>query len=350
MEYLNDLLQLDLGGNNVREYLLAVGLFLTGILFFRVVFRNVILALKKIASYTSADFDDVVVSSINKIPFFIFILLSLYFPLISLIKNEKAVLVFDGVLITILVYLMIHVILTFIEYGFIIYAMKKEVGKVEARNAFIGIKLVLKIVLWAFGLLLILSNIGFNVTSLVASLGIGGVAIALAVQNILGDIFSSFSLYFDKPFVVGDYIAFDSFEGIVEKIGLKTTRIRMPQGEELIVSNKDLTNAKIRNLKRIEKRKVSFDIAVLHKTPLEKLKKINSMIENIIKNEKNTEFDGIYLYQLGDYGLKFSVVYYVLSGKGVDYLIAHQNINFKILAEFEREGIEMAHLAQPIRL
>ena len=208
--------------------------------------------------------------------------------------------------------------------------------------------LIVKVALWSVLALIILDNLNVEISSLVASLGIGGIAVALAAQNILGDLFASLSISLDKPFVIGDFVVVDDFEGDVEDIGLKSTRIRSLSGEELIFSNTDLLNSRIRNYKRLEKRRISFTIGVIYGTPVEKLKKIPGMIENIITPFENVEFDRVHFKTLGDFSLNFSVVYHVLDPAYSSYLDIQQTINLEIYQQFEKEGIEFAYPTQTV--
>lgn len=210
--------------------------------------------------------------------------------------------------------------------------------------------LIVKIALWAILVLIILDNLNVEINSLVASLGIGGIAVALALQNILGDLFASLSITFDKPFVIGDFVVVDDFEGDVEDIGLKSTRIRSLSGEELIFSNTDLLNSRIRNYKRLEARRISFTVGVVYGTPAEKLKKIPEMIENIITPIEHVDFDRAHFKTLGDYSLDFAVVYYVLLPDYSSYLDIQQTINLEIYQIFENEGIEFAYPTQTVML
>ena len=194
-----------------------------------------------------------------------------------------------------------------------LYIERRVDSKIQEDNAedattLDALGLIVKIALWSVLALIILDNLNVEVSSLVASLGIGGIAVALAAQNILGDLFASLSITLDKPFVIGDFVMVDDFEGDVEDIGLKSTRIRSLSGEELIFSNTDLLNSRIRNYKRLEKRRISFNIGVIYGTPVEKLKKIPEMIENIISPLEHAEFDRAHFKTLSDFSLDFSVV------------------------------------------
>jgi small-conductance mechanosensitive channel len=239
------------------------------------------------------------------------------------------------------------VISLYIERG---VTSKIEEDQGEDATTMNALGLIIKIALWVILALIILDNLDVKISSLVASLGIGGIAVALALQNILGDLFASLSITFDKPFVIGDFIVVDDFEGDVEDIGLKSTRVRSLSGEELIFSNTDLLNSRIRNYKRLEKRRISFIIGVIYGTPVEKLKKIPSIIEDIITPIENADFERAHLKTLGDYSLDYSVVYYVLQQEYATYMDIQQVINLEIYQRFEEEGIEFAYPTQTIML
>jgi small-conductance mechanosensitive channel len=204
--------------------------------------------------------------------------------------------------------------------------------------------------IWVLGLLTLLSTLGINITSLIAGLGIGGVAVALALQNILSDLFSSFAIYFDKPFEVGDFIVVEDKMGTVEKIGIKTTRIKALQGEEIVISNNDLTNAKIHNYKKMELRRVSFKIGVVYSTSNDNLQKIKKIISDVIENVKEVKFDRVHFESFGDSSLDFEVVYYVESADYAVYMDKKEEINFKIFEAFSKNKIEFAFPSQSIYL
>ena len=197
--------------------------------------------------------------------------------------------------------------------------------------------------IWVLGALVALDNLGFNVTTLITGLGIGGVAIALATQNILGDLFASLSIVLDKPFVVGDFIRAGDDIGMVEKIGLKTTRVRSLSGEQLIFSNSDLLQSRVRNYKRMDDRRVLFRIGVVYQTPLEKLRRIPEMVRGIIERQSPTRFDRAHFAAFGDSSYDFEFVYYVGSSDYNLYMDVQQAINLAIVEAFENEGIEFAY-------
>lgn len=204
--------------------------------------------------------------------------------------------------------------------------------------------LVGRIVLWSIAILVTLDNLGFNITTLMASLGIGGIAVALAVQNILGDIFSSVSIALDKPFVIGDFIVVDSYMGTVEYVGLKTTRIRSLGGEQIIFSNTELLKNRIRNYKRMQERRVLFEFGIAYETSLENIERIPKMVEEIISSHKlDTRFDRAHFKSYGESALQFEVVYHVLTANYNEYMDIQQSINFALLKRFRDYGIAFAY-------
>ncbi len=207
---------------------------------------------------------------------------------------------------------------------------------------------VLRILLWVIVLLIALDNLGVNVTTLVASLGIGGIAVALAAQNILGDLFASFSIVLDKPFVIGDFIIVDTHMGTVEHIGMKTTRIRSLSGELLIFSNTDLLRSRIRNFKQMQERRIVFTIGVTYETPYEKLTAIPKMIQKAVEAHEPARFDRAHFKGYGPHSLDFEVVYWITSPDYTLYMDIQQAINLDLFREFEKEGIEFAYPTQTL--
>lgn len=202
---------------------------------------------------------------------------------------------------------------------------------------------VLRLVVWAAVVLVMLDNLGVNVTALVAGLGVGGIAVALAAQNVLGDLFASLSIVFDKPFVVGDFLSIGDFLGTVEKVGLKTTRVRSLSGEQVIFSNTDLLNSRIRNFGRMFERRVVFSIGVTYQTPAEKLRRIPGIVREAIEAQPKTRFDRAHFQTFGDSALVFEIVYFVLSPDYNRYMDIQQNINLTLYERCASEAIEFAY-------
>ncbi len=209
---------------------------------------------------------------------------------------------------------------------------------------------IARVALWSVLLLMILDNLGFNITALVASLGVGGIAVALAVQNILGDIFASLSIAMDKPFVIGDFIIIDEIMGTVEYIGLKTTRLRSLSGEQIVLSNNDLLKSRIRNYKRMHERRVVFGFGVVYQTPPAQLKMIPAMVREIIEALEKTRFDRAHFKEYGDSSLNFEVVYFVKDPDYNLYMDIHQAVNLAIFERFAGAGIEFAYPTRTLYL
>ena len=211
-----------------------------------------------------------------------------------------------------------------------------------------NITLAIRWAIWGVGAIFILDNLGLNISTLVAGFGIGGIAVAMASQAVLGDLFSSLSIFIDKPFEIGDSIAVDNLNGTVENIGLKTTRVRSVSGEQLIFSNSDLTKSRIKNFKRMEVRRIAFKLGVAHQTSLEKLKHVPDLIKNIFSKMDGVTLDRVHFESFGDFALHYEIVYFVLSSDYNVYMDKQQQINFLVKELFERERIEFAYPTQTL--
>ncbi len=219
-------------------------------------------------------------------------------------------------------------------------------GKSKRHMLFI-VKKIIQIVVFigAFIAILFVNNWinDGNLSSLALSAGAGSIALAFALQSTLGDFFSAFSIYFDRPFEIGDFITVGNYSGTVKSIGVKSTRLKLLSGEELVLSNKELTNASVQNFRKLERRRITFTIGVTYETPSEKLKIIPLILRGIIENTENAEIERVHFTEFGDFALKFLVSYYVKVADYGVYLDIQQSINFAIKEAFEREGIEMAY-------
>jgi len=333
--------------NTGHEYAIAIGIFV-GVFVFLKLFREYILSLfKKIAKKTENSFDDMVIEFIEEMHGPLFFLIGIYFASQYLILPSFFNELMKYMVIIFAVYYVIRGLNKVIEY-----LVRKHVDKREDDDDTIAIALgtVAKIIIWIIGFLFILSNLGINVMSLIAGLGVGGIAIAFALQKILEDIFSSFTIYFDKPFQVGDYIVIGEDSGTVEKIGLKTTRIRHLEGQELVVSNRELTSSRIHNYKKMKKRRVSFNLGIDCGTPMSKQKKILKIVEQIFKKIKKADLDRVHFKEFGDFALIYEVVYFINNRSYEEYMDVQQEINFAIGTQFEKEKIELAFPSQTIYL
>ncbi len=279
-------------------------------------------------------------------PFYVF--LSFYFSLFLLEVPSALSKIFFIVFLLWTTYRVVIIGYQFVDFFFNEYALKRS-GK-DSKAMIRTMSNIAKGVLWIFAGLIILSFAGVNVTGLIAGMGIGGIAIAFALQGILSDLFSSFSIYFDKPFVEGDFIVVGDKMGTVEKIGIKSTRIRALQGEELIVSNKELTTAQVHNLRRMERRRGTFVLGVVYETTNKKMEKIPNIIKTIIDKEEIAEFDRAHFSAFNDFSLDYSVVYFINSPDYKIFMEATERILLAIKKEFEKEKIEFAFPTRTIHL
>lgn len=198
------------------------------------------------------------------------------------------------------------------------------------------------LVVWALLVLLVLSNFGVEVTALVAGLGIGGIAAALAVQNVLGDLFAALSIYIDRPFDLGDFVIVDSFLGTVERIGWRSTQLRSLGGELIVLANSDLSRARIRNYKRMSERRVVVQFGVQYGTPAEKLEAIPAIIREIIEGIEGLRFDRAHFAKYGESSLDFETVFYVLAPDYNVFMDRQQKLLFSLYRRFESDGVRFA--------
>ncbi len=313
------ILNLVILGNSVQRYIIAICLLVLGMLVIKLIIRRVIAHLKSLASKTESTFDDFLVSILKHIVLPLSYLLVVYIGLKGLAFPQKAESIFNYIILGVVVFFVVKALTSFIAYGFAVY-LKKQNGDAALEKSLQGIMAVIRIAIWVGAVIFFLDNLGFKISAIIAGLGIGGVAVALAAQTILKDLFSYFCILFDHPFKAGDFIIVGDFMGTIEHIGIKTTRIRSLGGEMMVFSNSDLTDSRLRNYKLMEKRRVVFKIGVIYQTPLEQLQEIPKIIRNIISGIKDATFDRAHFFSYGDFSLIFEVVYYVTGGDYNKYM------------------------------
>lgn len=351
-ERIDVFLSLEIYHNPVRNWLYAVGQ--ACLIFFGcyVVRWFLIRRMKKLTQNQQTGFMRVILETVQKSHPFFFLVLAVFVGSIHLTINEKVRTIINNSMMFALIMQSAIWASYFVRTSIFYYIARKTKRDTTSLGALAVFNFISQLVLWSVALLLLLSNFGVDVTALVAGLGVGGIAIALAVQNILGDLFASLSIVLDKPFVVGDFIIFDNFNylGSVESIGIKTTRIRSLTGEQIICSNNDLLNTRIRNFKRMHERRVVFKLGVVYQTPPEKLEMIPPMIREIIETQNKTRFDRAHFQSYGDFSLNFEIVYYVLTPDYNVYMDIQQNINLEIYRRFLEHNIEFAYPTQTVFL
>ena len=335
-------------GNTVLAYLTALIIFLLGIIIVSI-FRKVVLKrLKAWAERTETALDDYLVRGIQKAIVPLLYYGSFYLAIRSLKLSVEFQTVINDISIILLTFLALRVFTSFIGYSLGNYVRKR--GSEARQKEVKGITTIITLIVWAIGLVFLLDNLGLKVASVLTGLGIGGIAIALAAQAVLGDLFAFFVIFFDRPFEIGDFLIVGDKLGSVEHIGLKTTRLRSLGGEQLVFSNKDLTDSRIQNYKRMERRRIVFKLGVVYQTKADQLKDIPVFVRKIIEEQKNTTFDRGHFASYGDFSLLFEFVYYVLSPDYNIYMDTQQIINLKIYEEFEKRGLEFAYPTQTLFL
>ncbi len=344
---MNDILKQVYLGNTVQQWLFATGLFLLAYIGVRVLKYIVIRHLTRLSQKTETTFDDFLVEVMKKsvVPALYFscgyiAFRYLHFP----DKVHDAIKV---ALMFIFTFYALRIVTSTIKY-FVYTSLDKyddsDIKKKQAR----GILVIINAVVWMLGLVFLLDNLGHDVTTIITGLGIGGIAIALAAQTILGDLFSYFVIFFDRPFEIGDFIIVDDKSGTVEYVGIKTTRIRTLKGDLLVCSNTDLTNSRVHNYKKLDQRRVVFTLGVLYESSSEILEKIPVIIKKIIDDIEEVDFGRCHFSNYGAFSLDFETVYYVNANDYDLYMDKQQKIYLQIFKAFNEEGIGFAYPTQTV--
>lgn len=336
-------------GNTVEQYAYTLAIFVGSMLLMWLIKTIIIARLKVLAKKTETVFDDAVIDALGMItwPFYILVSLTIAIRYISVNVLLNKIMFF--LLWFLIIYYGVRVVKIIIVHG--ARALRKNEEGEDADESLINVVVIIvQVSIWIAALLFVLSNLGFDITTVIAGLGIGGIAIAFALQNVLSDIFASFSIYFDKPFKVGDYIVVGTDSGVVQKIGIKSTRIKTLQGQELVISNRELTSTRINNFKKLDRRRIVFSLGVTYDTPLEKLKKIPQLIKEIYKTVKNADLDRVHFKSYGDFSLNYEIAYYVNAPDYMKYVETENKINLKIKEIFENNKIEFAFPTQTIHM
>jgi small-conductance mechanosensitive channel len=344
---IKEILNITFWGNSLEEYLIAAGIFLAGILIvfiFRKIFQK---RIEKQTLSTKTRADDLLFMNMSKSIFPIMYLGTFYIATkyLNLSQTTSSILQSGGIII--ITFLVVRTIFIGIRLGLQYYLRHSQNGE-QKELQLKGIQTLLNLIIWVIALVFVLDNLGVKITAVVAGLGIGGVAVALAAQTILGDLFNYFVIFFDKPFEIGDFIIIGDKLGVVEKIGIKTTRIRALGGEQMVFSNTDLTDSRVHNYKKMEKRRVVFKLSVIYQTPLEKLKEIKQIVREIIQNQEDVVFDRGHFATYGDFSLIFEFVYYLNGSDYNKYMDTQEAINLAIFEAFEREEISFAYPTQTV--
>lgn len=338
-------------GNSVKTWLIAAGIVALVVVGARIVRGVVALRLKRLAGKTDTRLDDLVLDMLGHTRTIPILVLALYVGSLTLTLDPRIHYYMPMVAAAALIVQLGVWGSAALRYWIGDYRRRKiEGGDTAGLGTVSVVSIIARMVLWVLVLLLLLDNFGVDVTALVAGLGIGGVAIALALQTVLSDIFASVAITLDKPFEVGDFVVVGDLSGNVENVGVKTTRVRSLSGEQLVFGNHDLLNSRIRNYKRMDERRILFKIGVVYQTPRDKVERIPGMLREVIEGREGARFDRAHFFAYGDFALIFEVVYFVLSREYNVYMDLQQAINLDLMGRFEAEGIEFAYPTQTIHL
>lgn len=329
-------------GNSVRDYLIALAIFLVSIVVIRLLKVIFIRSVKRWTERTTNTLDDLLVQTVTRfgIPALNFV--ALYFAIYSLTLSPKIHRVLEVATASVVAFFLIRLVASVIRYFLEGYVRKQEHGE-DKVNQVQGIILIITIVIWILGLLFLFSNLGYDVTAIIAGLGVGGIAVALAAQNIISDLFNYLVIFFDKPFEVGDFIIVDEKLGTIDYIGIKTTRVRSLSGEQLVFSNSDLTNSRIHNYKRMQRRRIVFTFRVTYQTNIDHVREIPEIVRNAINNQDRVAFDRAHLRSFDESCMTYEAVYMVESADYNVYMDIQQAINLEILEAFTSRGIQFAY-------
>ena len=344
---MNEFLDRIYWGNAVLDYLIALGGILIVWVILKLIKSKIISFLKKLSAKTETSFDDILIKGFEKFVLPYIYLVINYTIIRQLHLSEKFIDILKIALLFVSIYFGIR-LLNFLIHGAVILYMERKNEPPERIKQLNGILIVLKVITWGLGLLFLFDNLGYDVTAIAAGLGVGGIAIALAAQSILSDLFSYLVIFFDKPFEIGDFIVVGEKRGNVERIGIKTSHVRSIDGEQLVMPNAMLVSTVIQNFKRLQRRRIVFSVGVVYYTPSETLKNIPGMIKKIIDDQKDATFDRTHLSSFGDFSVNFEIVYYVESPDYLIYMDKHHAISISIFEKFEAEKIEFAFPTQTL--
>ena len=340
VEFLDDIYY----GNAIRDYAIAAGV-AAGLLLAILLFRLYLLRkLRKLADRTETKLDDILVHMAEHTRKWTVLLVALFLGSLRLELSAELTSVARVIAVVAALFQVGLWAAGGLRFAANSYRDRKEAeGDTSGVGPIVLMSIIGRAVVWVLIGLLVLGNLGVNVTALVAGLGIGGIAVALALQSILADLFASVSIMLDKPFQVGDLLVVGDAWGYVENIGVRTTRIRSLGGEQLIYANNELLRMKISNYQRLHERRAVFTIGVTYQTPAALLETIPELLEQIVTASDDTRFDRSHFKSFGDSALIFEVAYYVTAAEYVTFMNVQQRINFAIVREFESRAISIAY-------
>lgn len=346
---MNETLSREFFGNSLEAWMIAIGIF-AGIYIVVRIFKYLLIRyLKKLAERTTTQFDDFLIDVVKSCVVPMLYYGGGYVAISALHVSDKAYNIIHNALMVVFTFYVLRIITSAIKYAVFSYINTQEDADIKKKQVR-GILVIVNVIIWMLGIVFLLDNMGRDVTTIIAGLGVGGIAIALAAQTILGDLFSYFVIFFDRPFEIGDFIMVDDKSGTVEYVGVKTTRIRTMTGDILVVSNTNLTNSRVHNFKRLQERRIVFKLGVVYQTSYEQLKAIPGYIKDIIDSVEGVRYDRSHFSGYGNFSLDFETVYYVEAPDYPVFMDKQQQIFLAIFKKFQEEGIVFAYPTQTMFL
>ena len=334
-------------GNTPAAYGYALTAFAVALTLLYVVKNIGVARLRAMAEKTETDLDDLLVALIGKFQWFEYQLVAFFIATRYLLRTDAFDSGLKTVILLVFTYRGITIAQTLLTYWVNKVAAKRELDGQARTSVVNSTQTILRILVWIAAVLFVLDNLGVNISAVLAGLGIGGVAVALASQAILGDLFNFFVILLDKPFNIGDFIISDSVSGTIEHIGLKSTRIRSLSGEIVVISNSNLLSSRIRNYQDLTKRRVVFKTGIVYGTKPELLRKIPSIVEKAVQGCQ-AEFDRCNLSNCGDFSLDFETAYYLNEPDYNAYMAAHEQVLLAVLEGLAAAGAELAYPTQTV--
>ncbi|MHB0996623.1 MAG: mechanosensitive ion channel family protein [Elusimicrobiales bacterium] len=335
-------------GNTPAAYGLALAAFCAALALLYIVKNIGLSRLKAIAQATETDLDDLAVGLIEKFRWFEYQLVALYVATRYLARSQAFDRALHLLVLLVFTYRAITILQELLSYWLNRIAAQRQLSDAAKASVVNSTQVIMRTLVWVAAVLFVMDNLGINISAVLTGLGIGGVAVALAAQAILGDLFNFFVILLDKPFNVGDFLVAEDIAGTVEHIGLKSIRIRSLSGEIVIISNSKLLGMGLKNYKQMQRRRVAFKTTVVYQTPLEKLRKVPAIIKEVLAGLENTAFDRSNLSGLGDFSIDFETVYYVESPDYNFFMQTQERALQGIIERFAKEGIEFAYPTQTL--
>ncbi|MEJ2244049.1 MAG: mechanosensitive ion channel family protein [Candidatus Bathyarchaeota archaeon] len=342
----DEILSFTVFNNALRDYILAITIFVITMIVFKTIKYQVIKKLRHAVNKTKGDIDDLLIKIIDNVGWHFYVFFGIYFAINFIQLPTVITTIFSYAVPIVTVFIIVKSLQQVVNYGILKVTKEKEPENGQSIANILG--RIAKGIVWSLAFLYIITLFGYDPTTIVASFGVAGIVLAFGLQHVLSDVFASFSIFFDKPFNVGDFITVGGNWGVVKKVGIRSTRIESLQGQEIIIPNQELTSAEIHNYKKMEKRRIQFSFGLIYDTSSEKIEKALEITKQVVSSVELVDLGRVHFKEYGDFSLNFEVVYHVKTSDYNKYMDIQQEINLKLKKEFEKEQIEFAFPTQTV--